>query len=135
MLFNKSSKRPDGLQSWCRKCSAKSSARYYEANKAQHIKRVAQTKKDRAQQVLEYLSTQKCADCPESDPVVLEFDHVRGKKLMAVGAMVKNAFSWEAILKEIKKCEIRCANCHRRKTMKERKQFRWRHQALPELGR
>ena len=33
--------------------------------------------------------------------------------------MVKRAVSLDTLKKEIDKCEIRCANCHRRKTAKQ----------------
>jgi hypothetical protein len=45
--------------------------------------------------------------------MVLEFDHLRDK-IANIGSMLK--FAKDKILEEIKKCEIRCANCHRRKT-------------------
>jgi hypothetical protein len=34
--------------------------------------------------------------------------------------MVSRQMSWNAIMKEIAKCEVRCANCHRRRTAKQR---------------
>jgi hypothetical protein len=65
-----------------------------------------------------------CVDCGESNPVVLEFDHVRGRKRMAVANMARQGYSIGAIEEEIAKCQVRCANCHRIKTHKERGWFR-----------
>jgi len=73
-------------------------------------------KKIRAQ-LLNYLSQRFCVDCGESDPVVLDFDHnSKLTKFKPVSKMLSGHYSWESIEKEIEKCEIRCANCHRRKT-------------------
>lgn len=69
------------------------------------------------EQLFTYLKTRSCADCGETDPIVLEFDHVSpGEKFKNIARMLSGHYSWEAILEEIKKCDIRCANCHRRKT-------------------
>lgn len=76
-------------------------------------------RKRNQQYVLEYLKTHPCVDCGISNPVVLEFDHVRGEKKKAVTDLVPRN-SIEVIQKEIDKCEVRCANCHRIKTAKER---------------
>jgi hypothetical protein len=68
-----------------------------------------------------YFSTHPCVDCGEADPIVLEFDHIEKEtKLAAVSELVWLQRPWRIILEEIKKCEVRCANCHRRKTAKER---------------
>ena len=67
--------------------------------------------------MFEYLSTKACIDCGEKDPVVLEFDHRDQKtKFKKIASMLSGHYSWESVEKEIAKCEIRCANCHRRKT-------------------
>jgi hypothetical protein len=65
--------------------------------------------------VYKYLLGKKCIDCPESDIRVLQFDHVRGKKITEVSKMVHEGYSLDMIKKEIEKCEIRCANCHIKK--------------------
>lgn len=62
-----------------------------------------------------YLSNNPCVDCGESDPVVLDLDHVRGEKEINIGEEVHN-LAWPRIMKEIEKCEVRCANCHFRVT-------------------
>jgi hypothetical protein len=46
----------------------------------------------------------------------LEFDHIRGDKKFNLGDIVRNYYKWETILAEIDKCQVRCANCHRRAT-------------------
>ena len=57
-----------------------------------------------------------CVDCGISDWRVLEFDHVTDDKVAGVLAMVNRGSTWEKILEEISKCEIRCKNCHSLKT-------------------
>lgn len=66
----------------------------------------------------EYLLAHPCVDCGETDPIVLDADHVRGKKHFNISAMLQG-YAWSAVLEELEKCEMRCANCHRRKTAKE----------------
>lgn len=68
-------------------------------------------------QLFEFLSTKACVDCGEKDPIVLEFDHRNSKdKFKIVAKMLSGHYSWKSVLGEISKCEIRCANCHKRKT-------------------
>ena len=78
----------------------------------------------RRQMVLDYLKTHSCVDCGESDIVVLQFDHVRGKKIDSVCALVGRKRPLVKILAEIKKCDVRCANCHVRRTAKQHKWFK-----------
>lgn len=67
--------------------------------------------------LLDYLSGRSCIDCDEKDPIVLDFDHKNpDDKFKSISKMLSGHYSWKSILKEIQKCEIRCANCHRRKT-------------------
>tara|TARA_R100001015_G_C4632282_1_gene195628 strand:- start:43 stop:405 length:363 start_codon:yes stop_codon:yes gene_type:complete len=61
-----------------------------------------------------------CVDCGESNPIVLDFDHVCGVKTKNIADMVHRPFSISAIKDEIRKCEVRCANCHRKQTHKRR---------------
>jgi len=55
---------------------------------------------------------------------VLEFDHDRKKftKFKAVSSLIRASYSLEVIKKVIEKCEVRCANGHRKKTSIE---FNW----------
>lgn len=62
-------------------------------------------------------ATSGCVDCGEVDPIVLEFDHLRDKEFNL--AHYAKA-SWERLHAEIAKCEVVCANCHRRRTHSRR---------------
>lgn len=98
--------------------------RHYLRNKEKIIERsrisnIAKRARNK-EYIAEYLGSHSCVDCGESDPIVLEFDHVRGEKRKDVSVMVQQCCSIQTIRNEIDKCEVRCANCHRRVTHKRR---------------
>lgn len=75
-----------------------------------------------------WCSINPCIDCGEDDYTVLEFDHVRGKKVASISTIAsgkgykrpdsvkERRSTFKTLLEELQKCEVRCANCHRRKT-------------------
>ena len=57
-----------------------------------------------------------CKDCGKDFPYyVLDFDHVLGKKVHDISFMCR-WYTIEEINEEVQKCEIVCANCHRKRT-------------------
>lgn len=117
---NKSTK--DGLHYSCKPCKSNTDKNYYSKNKIQHKERVKNRKikvSNRNKKIIfEYLKTHPCIECGETDPIVLEFDHLKNKKrtISSIGI----ADNSEKLLKEeIEKCEVRCVKCHRRKTAKD----------------
>jgi hypothetical protein len=60
-----------------------------------------------------------CVDCGyNKHPAALDFDHLPGTvKVMSIADMVGLGRPWTAILAEIEKCEVVCANCHRIRTV------------------
>jgi hypothetical protein len=79
------------------------------------------------QLVLEQLTAAACTDCGERDPLVLQFDHVeRKRKTKDVAWLVGSGCSCKRLAAEIAKCQVRCANCHRRKTAERGNWFRTR---------
>ena len=64
------------------------------------------------------LKDKPCQDCGKKYPhYVMDFDHREGeKKLLEVARMVAGGWSLKKIMKEIKKCDIVCSNCHRLRT-------------------
>jgi hypothetical protein len=119
--FPANRRKKDGKASWCRDCFSNSyKKRYYNSHShylEKHKESRNRLRDEKARLVYDYLRTHPCIDCGESDPVVLEFDHKAGEvKVESVCILVAHNFSWNKIETEIKKCEVRCANCHRRKT-------------------
>ena len=83
-----------------------------------HASKQAEYRHEKRWYVYNYLQAHPCVDCGERDHVVLEFDHVRGKKVCTIGRMIASTYSLKSLIREIEKCEVRCANCHRRITAK-----------------
>lgn len=63
--------------------------------------------------MLKHLATHPCVDCGESDVRVLDFDH-RANKESDISRLVGKG-RVAGIVREINKCDVRCANCHRRR--------------------
>lgn len=87
---------------------------YYAAKARRRQKRVVQGNLDF---ILSYLSENPCRDCGESDPRVLEFDHRDDEpKRAPVSVLARSGYSLQAVVAEVARCDVRCANCHRRRT-------------------
>jgi len=96
----------------CRLCVKK-----YPANRKTAIEASTRERRKRNHEfLLDYLRVHPCVDCGESDPLVLEFDHVRGEKLKDVSRLAHDTHALVVIEEEIAKCEVVCANCHKRRT-------------------
>jgi hypothetical protein len=126
-FFSKNPAKSDGLNSYCREHQKAYQRDWYARNKEKHVKQAMQrTQRVRAelrQWIRDYLTSHPCVDCGETDYLVLEFDHVRGRKKASVcDLIVRHGCGLKTLVAEIKKCEVRCANCHRRATAKK---FGW----------
>jgi hypothetical protein len=67
-----------------------------------------------------YLLEHPCVDCGENDIRVLEFDHRDpAEKQGAISRMVADRCGIDKISAEVEKCDVRCANCHRRRSQDE----------------
>lgn len=113
----------------CRVCHAAYRHAHYIANKVDYVRRaVRQIKRRRDEnrrQVFQYLVDHSCIDCGESDVLVLEFDHRDPSEKWKPVALLAVSKRWPKVLQEIEKCDVRCVNCHRRRTAK---QFDWHKQ-------
>lgn len=107
----------------CHECSRAINRDHYNRNKLPYLERTrAQNKvkkEENRKQKHQYLTEHPCVNCGESDPVVLDFDHVERSNKKHNIAKMMCGYPWCTILLEIAKCQVLCANCHRRKTWAE----------------
>jgi hypothetical protein len=125
--FNWKNQARGKVQSRCRVCSRAQVRDHYARHTPYYIekagRRNAVQSREYHQRVLEFLVAHPCVDCGEDDIVVLQFDHTdRSRKLSAVAVLFKRRLPWRRIEAEIDKCQVRCANCHQRRTAR---QFGW----------
>jgi hypothetical protein len=104
----------------------RASAKHYAENKEKCKDRAKESSKKsiarNKKHVNSFLLDNPCVDCGEPDPELLEFDHVRGEKDKAVSYGVFSGWSIKRLQEEMDKCEVRCANCHRKVTVERRRE-------------
>lgn len=127
-LFSKNKAAKDGLQRQCKKCHSELSKKYYNGNKAKHVALVkinsAKYAEVNQKWIVSFLKEHSCAGCGETDIIVLDFDHLKDKS-RNISQMV-NKFSLQSLQREVSKCQVLCANCHRRKTAKDQDWYKLR---------
>lgn len=97
---------------------------WYPKNKKKHIGYINNIKKKIVNYIIDYKKRSKCLDCGLSGarcPEVLDFDHVNNDKKFNVSEFRHYTSGFNKVKKEISKCEIVCANCHRIRTMERKK--------------
>lgn len=106
---------PTGYQWWCRDCYRA----YFRARSELHRRQVRRSRQARREIarafIAHHLRTQRCSDCGETDPDVLEFHHLYDKR-GNVADLVLTGSSVRALERELENCVVVCANCHRVRT-------------------
>jgi hypothetical protein len=109
--YFKNSRMKDGLQPRCKTCAAEylkkpeTLAKY-----VAYSKRISRRNRDLLN---EYKQQRGCTTCPETEAACLDFHHKdRNEKDFEVGNL--GSYAWSTIMKEIDKCILVCANCHRK---------------------
>lgn len=119
--FNKKRVRKDGTpgrQSHCRDCSQAYAKRHYTGNKASYLQRNYRYRDELVKAVDAIKEGRPCMDCGNVfPPCVMDFDHRDPtQKVGGISTMTRCTRSMAAILQEIEKCDLVCANCHRIRT-------------------
>lgn len=126
--FNWKDKQRGKRHSTCRECQKLVRRAWYERNRdhaiAYSVESSRRIRDRNCRFIFEYLRESSCEDCGEDDFIVLEFDHRFGDKVDSVTKMALNGVSLKRLEAEIEKCEVRCANCHRRRTANAHNWFR-----------
>jgi hypothetical protein len=107
----------DGRRSHCKSCSKARYAALRSPLAQFDVSARPGSLRARRHWLATYLLCHPCVDCGLRDIRVLEFDHrVDEVKSDSVSRLFLSGRSWEVVLAEIAKCEVRCVNCHRRRT-------------------
>lgn len=105
-----------GWQARCKTCWAAYSKTNYEKNKAAVV---ARSKKAKAETValVNDKKNVSCTDCKQQyPPYVMDFDHRDPTTKVDNVAILAREASRAALIAEIAKCDVVCANCHRIRT-------------------
>jgi hypothetical protein len=93
------------------------SIRHYQANKKRYFERNKKYRKELSGYVNKIKEETPCADCLKNYPYyVMDFDHLEGSEKVGIVSYLCKTGRIGAMKKEILKCELVCANCHRERT-------------------
>jgi hypothetical protein len=113
----KSSK--DGLFIYCKNCVRKINIDWKIANKERTKFNQKERYRRNRKRLNDYKKTLKCSRCSENHPRCLEFHHRDPSTKLTNITYVGNTWGWKRLMEEINKCEVLCANCHRKETFKD----------------
>ena len=109
------------LQSWCKACmSQRAKLNFQKPEKKAYNNQKREEYRDRNYKYAwDHLSKNPCP-CGESDPRVLEFDHIDpSTKRDSVSELCNSGYALQVVIDEIAKCRVLCCNCHRRHTYEQ----------------
>lgn len=136
-VFHKSSRHKDGLRAWCKPCCNEDSRNYRKkypervaAQRAAFLRanpdymkkydtdRIEKRKQRQQRLLAKHKHGRPCHDCGVVfHHFVMDFDHRPGEvKSRDISWMIKNNANEQEIEREIAKCDLVCANCHRIRT-------------------
>lgn len=132
--------RPKGIHSKCKQCCSEAYKKWRIANLAKRRRDLQEWRKNNPEKIrklyrssdanrrnstkewVNELKNQPCVDCQKTfEPFVMDFDHRDpSTKRYVIGFMVSKRMPREAIIEEIAKCDLVCANCHRIRTYRKK---------------
>lgn len=91
---------------------------HYEKNKSYYLRKNNEYMRKVKQFIADYKTEHACMDCGNKfSACVMDFDHRDPKKKLINLAMAsRKGWSIDRVIKEIEKCDLVCANCHRIRT-------------------
>lgn len=128
-------KQKQRLHSQCKQCYLEKRRtvwrQYYHKHGSKYrenaVLRNRKLKQELREKMANYLIGKSCSLCGNTDPRVLEFDHINPhEKSFAIAFGISSVYSWNKMLAEIEKCQILCANCHKIKTAKEQGWYKYK---------
>ena len=116
-------RRGRGYQTWCIACRRSYDASYYARTRDRQLARKKQQLVQFMEWYRELKSGRPCADCGGVfHHAAMAWDHLPSfTKVAEVSRFLQTRRSKRAILEEIAKCELVCANCHAVRTYERRR--------------
>lgn len=113
--FHRNSRNKDGRAYRCKKCMNKTVNEHHkrEDYRARQISQKADRTSINREYLWEHLNAHPCEHCGNTDPRVLEFDHINQENKSADISYLVTRASLGTLQEEITKCRVLCANCHR----------------------
>ena len=111
---SKKVKNKNWLQPYCKACQKIYRKDHYIVNRQKYIDKAKAWRK-KEKEAVRILKDKPCMDCKIKYPYyIMQFDH-RGNKKFTISQYVGGRAT-ATIIREIKKCDIVCANCHAERT-------------------
>ena len=104
---------PDKKKNEIRERNRRYQAEWYRRNRQTQILRSNETKKHKREWLCSLKEGKSCLMCSESHPATLDFHH-RNPKEKDFGLGEAMNMSKAKVLAEMAKCDVLCANCHRK---------------------
>lgn len=115
--FNYKHRASDIRHSYYRDCGKESTRNHYRRNKQAYLDRNSRTCISN-RELIRQVKARPCADCGIQYPYyVMDFDHRDAEDKSFIISDVFRA-TRTSLLREIEKCDVVCANCHRKRTYK-----------------
>jgi len=104
---------------YCRDCGKELTRSHYRRRKRLYLDRNSRAYAER-REIVRQAKARPCADCGVQYPYyVMDFDHRDGATKQFSLHAVTQVTKW-AVLREIEKCDVVCANCHRERTQRRK---------------
>lgn len=117
--FNFRNREKGTRHGYCRECGKTLTRSHYQRNKSQYLEKNLRSFHKRREFVRQ-MKNRPCEDCGISYPYyVMDFDH-REDEIKEFGLNEITQKAINSLKREIAKCDVVCANCHRERTHQRR---------------
>jgi hypothetical protein len=111
------------LSSHCRACHAAYRHTHYLRNRDRYFSQARSQRQrrrsDNLMRIRDHLLNHPCVDCGETDVASLDFDHVDPETKAVTISWLLARRAWASVQREMAKCVVRCAKCHRMRTLNQ----------------
>ncbi len=112
--FHKDNRKKSGLRSYCKTCSRIYTKTWNERNKEKYRSYMKKSYDKRRELYIDYKKELKCQKCGENHSACLVFHHKNSEEKDFDIAGSIHTKSVKRVMDEIVKCDVLCANCHRK---------------------